>query len=413
MKVKYNLNPFDIDTNHKKVVDNNGNQLSTSTLESILAVITNKYQYNGHQSVQIHHKCFSNITSDYRKHLDYLVGKGIILINEQYKNGEYSKSYLFKDSFKENANVISLKAEKSDKKMDTDNSIEIDQVVLDRLRQDILDVNILNYPVEKEILFFHEEQPIVNFKGYLSNEFGLHQLRNGDRNIHIKRGRLYSPFIQLSKKVRSDYFYFDTKLRSLDIKRSFPLWLSIWLVESGIPLDYETKSFFSSVLTGNIYGELMEKYNCNKNLFNRTESDRKYIDRDETKRLFSQWLNGNPERKTLPNLVMKAYYPKIFDFVKHFKNGCKERMYDTLAVKESNFIFNTVCKKLYQKIPEIQLLTCHDEIYFEERFYPLVVKIWNKELNRVIKKIPVKADVEFRFKVRDFELIGIYIEYSE
>ena len=40
-------------------------------------------------------------------------------------------------------------------------------------------------------------------------------------------------------------------------------------------------------------------------------------------------------------------------------------------------------------------------------------KIWNKELNRVYKKIPFKAEVEFRFKVKDLESIGIYIEYGE
>jgi hypothetical protein len=204
--------------------------------------------------------------------------------------------------------------------------------------------------------------------------------------------------------------YFDTQLTSLDIKRSFPLWLAVWLIDRGIPIDYETKSFLSAVLSGNIYFDLMEKFNNNRNLFNNTGEEKPFIDKPEVKKLFSTWLNGNNNLNNLSNLMFKSYYPDIFDFVKRFKNGTKDKMYHELVKLESGFIFNKICKRLYNEIPGIQILTCHDEIYFEEHYYEQVLKIWTEELEQIYTLIPVRNDLDFEFDKQDLEVLGIYME---
>jgi len=346
MKVRYNLNFFDIDTSKKTIMDYEGNELKTSTIESILSLFSNKYLYNEYESIQIHHTWFANITNNYRLYLNFLRDKNIILIDESYKKGEYSKSYLFTDYFKEYATVRLFKIDQIKDVDKNDDSIIIDNMVMERLEQDYRSVNVKTSPVEKEVRFIKDDQPIINFRKYLMNEYGLYQLRNGTRKITYQSGRLYTPFVQLSKIVRRDHLYFENQLTSLDIKRSFPLWLSVWLIDKGISLDYDTKSFLSSVLSGNIYYDLISKFNNNRNLFNNTEFDKPFIDKVEVKKLFSNWLNGNPNLNNLHNLIMKTYYPEIFDFIKQFKNGFKDRMYHELVKLESDFIFNTVCKRL-------------------------------------------------------------------
>lgn len=108
-----------------------------------------------------------------------------------------------------------------------------------------------------------------------------------------------------------------------------------------------------------------------------------------------------------------TFYPLIDDFVNKFKDGHKERMYYTLANLESNFILNTVCKRLYDEIPGIRLLTCHDEIYFEERFKPRVEEIWREELQLVYDRLPVDTisdEDDDDFDIDELEMAGISFE---
>ena len=410
MNIRYNLNSFDIDTSAKKLTDTQGNSLITATLENILSLITGKYLYNEFESIEIHHTKFSKITSDYRKYLNYLRDKEILLINESYEKGVHSKSYMFTDHFKEYATVKSFKIFQPDATSMDDNSIIIDKQVRERIAEDFLSVKIKEELVEKEIRFVKDGQPVVKFRQYLLNEYALYRLRNTPRVLNWRSGRLYTPFVQLSNRVRRDYLYFDSHLTSLDIKRSFPLWLVVWLIDKRITLDYQTKSFIQSVLSGNIYYDLMEKFNNNRNLFNNTEVEKPLINKSEMKKLFTTWLNGNNNLSNLSNLMFMSYYPGIFNFVKQFKNNMKDRMYNELVKLETGFIFNHVCQRLYNAIPGIQLLTCHDEIYFEERFYEQVEKIWTEELETVYNKIPVKNDQAFYLDKSVFDALGIFLE---
>jgi len=145
------------------------------------------------------------------------------------------------------------------------------------------------------------------------------------------------------------------------------------------------------------------KFNANKNQFNNTEIDKPYIDKVQVKNLFGTWLNGNNSLNNLPNLVFKAYYPLIFDYIKDFKNGQKDRMYFELVKLETDFIINKVCKRFYDEIPGIQLITCHDEIYFENRYSQEALKIWNEELEQIYSRIPVKSYTEPDFDNSELE----------
>jgi hypothetical protein len=59
---------------------------------------------------------------------------------------------------------------------------------------------------------------------------------------------------------------------------------------------------------------------------------------------------------------------------------------------------------LYAEIPAIRILTCHDKIYFEQRFYDQVEKIWIEELKKVYELLPSHEEVYYDyFEMGPFE----------
>ena len=104
--------------------------------------------------------------------------------------------------------------------------------------------------------------------------------------------------------------------------------------------------------------------------------------------MFSTWLNGDNTLSTLVNAIFGIYYPGIEAIIEIHKNGSKKYMYEQLVALETNFIFNIICARLYAEIPNIQIITCHDEIYFEQKYKTQVETIWNEELMKVYETLP-------------------------
>ena len=238
------------------------------------------------------------------------------------------------------------------------------------------------------------------------NEFNLYRLKTRNYSFTYDGGRLLTPFVQLSKDVRENYIYFENQLVGLDIKNSFPLWLSVWLVKNDITVDYDTKEFFCEVLSGTFYNGLIHRFNKSKDLFNNTEEEKPMMTKQDLKEHFMVWLNGDNGRNNLSNYVFKCYFPEIFDFVSAKKCGRKDFMYYELVQLETDFIFNTICKRLYTEIPGIKILTCHDQIYVEDRFIKEVRHIWDEEITNIHSLIPVKYESE---ETDDDDLSDIWI----
>jgi hypothetical protein len=411
MKVKFNLKYFGIDTAQKTFSDKQGNILSTSTLESILSMITVKYLYNTYESVPIYGYEFKKIANDYRQYLNHLSEKEIILIDESYEKGEFPKSYLFTDYFKAYSVITDLQVGRSDNnsvEKEQKVTVDVDSRVSERIQSDFKEIRIKSDPVQKETMFYNDGGiPVVKFRKFLTNEINLYRLRNKAYEFKLSGGRFFTPFTRLSKDIRENYFYFDTRLVGLDIKNSFPLWLSIWLINHGITVDYDTQEFFQGCVDGTIYMELAHQFNKTKDSFNHQETEKPEITRSDVKPLFALWLNGDNSRDNLTNHVFRAYYPEIFSCIETFKDGRKDIMYYELVKLETEFIFNTICKHLYSEIPDIKLITCHDQIYFEERCLEEVRLIWDTEINKVYARLPI--DNESEFTDDNLEDLGIFL----
>lgn len=411
MKVKFDLNSFDIDTSQKNFTDGKGNSLITSTLETIISFITVRYFYNEFETIYIHSDLFKKLSGDYRQYLNYLKAKGIIIIDESYKKGVIPKGYMFTDYFKAFATIREIKLDSRDRFEEKVQKIyvDIDPMVKERVSMDFSSLCIKQMPVEKEIMFHKDDGiPVVSFRTYLSDVINLYRLQTKTVTFKLNAGRFFNPFTQLSSKVRESHIYFEEKLVNLDIKNSFSMWLAVWLIGKGMTIDYETNEFFNEIQSGKFYWGLIDKFNNAKDLFNNTEDEKPRMTKLDVKQHFMSWLNGDNKRNNLPNYVFRAYYPKVFDFISQYKADRKDTMYYELVKMETQFIFNTVCKRLYESIPDIKILTCHDQIYFEERYMNQVRPIWEDEICKIHALIPVVPEIQF--DKADLEYFGIEID---
>jgi hypothetical protein len=342
-----------------------------------------------------------------------MMDKGIILIEEFYEKGVKPKGYMFTDYFKAFGIISEISLDDSDifeEKLQKIN-VDIDPVVKLRITEDFNKLSIKQIPIEKPVRFYNQEGiPVVNFRSYISDVINLYRLGTKECTFKLNAGRFFTPFTQLSAQVRESHIYFENKLVNLDIKNSFPMWLSVWLLDKGLTIDYESTEFFNEILNGRFYTGLIQKFNKAKDLFNNTETERPYMTRTDVKQHFMSWLNGDNNRNNLTNYVFHAYYPVLFDFIRRYKAGRKDTMYYELVKMETGFIFNTICKRLYMAIPDIKLLTCHDQIYFEERFMYRVQPIWNEEIGKIHTRIPVSP--ELLLDDADLEDLGIEIYYG-
>lgn len=137
---------------------------------------------------------------------------------------------------------------------------------------------------------------------------------------------------------------------------------------------------------------------------NTTRSEKPFISKGQAKENFQSWLNGDNELNNLINFIFKSYYGDIQSIVDQHKNGDKKYMYYQLVAMETNFIFNIISARLYAEIPDIRILTCHDQIYFEKRFFDQVEAIWIEELKKVYDRLPSFEEVEF-----DYSEMGLFV----
>lgn len=403
MKVIFDLNPMGIDNiNKKNIKDRDNNILSTQTLNSILAVIAEKYLFSEYQTAKIHSNNFRRISSDYTLYLDFLERKEIIKVINHYIIGKEPNKFMFQDFFKKYAKIYDItyqpNAPEPNKK--SEYLIPINEKVKKRLSKDFKSVQTINNPILNNKI--HIKPDIYDLKSYISSYDGFERIKNGNVYYHWKSGRLNTSFVNCSKDVRLNNFSFDgNKLASLDIPSSFPLFLSIWCVKNGIDInDYEFRKWCSYLKKGRdkfgkstVYKELrvllnkmkdsdgQDKYDEKLNAY--TKKEKPFYSNSAAKLEFQKWLNGE-EKNNVTNNIFKQYFQSMFDIV----DRQRFKMYDELVLMETDFIMNRMVARLYSEIRGIKILTCHDEIYFQEKFKEQVTEIWNEGLQSLNNQLP-------------------------
>lgn len=403
-KFKFNLENF---IKKKPEYEFKGKLLNWETIQTILSYIVYRYTYNreeGRQMVEIKSSDFQRINSDYHFYLEFLKENLIIIIDYRYTVGEKSRRYGFTDNFKEYGKVLKVKIPTMNGETVYEDKCVVDNVVKRKIRNDYNHIKIKDTDVVKKS-YRYKDKTVTNFRGYLLDCILLEELRSV-MNPYFKWNedcRLYTQFVVLSSNSRLNNCYFGNEnLSCLDIPSSYPLFLSIWLTENGIDKScYEFKEFIEEIDKGKFYINLMDRLNKVKDtkvvkrdskgrVLKIEENEKDEYTRNRTKDLFQTFLNGGNTKDDDMNYMMKTYFPIIFELITNYKQD-KERdgIHDLLSQKESMFVFNKLCNRIYREIPNIQLLTCHDSIYFEEQYLEQVTMIWKQELHKIYESIGI------------------------
>ena len=165
-------------------------------------------------------------------------------------------------------------------------------------------------------------------------------------------------------------------LSEIDIKNSQPLFFAVLLKKELPYINGDTKRYFDLVKEGLIYEDIIEKSKLNE--------------RYEAKELIYKVLFGdNLKTNKKLNKIFRDLYPSVYEYILEFKenkNNYKELSHE-LQKMESNFIFNTVIKEIYETYPDIILFTVHDSIVCSKSNYNNVKVIFDKHFNELIKNL--------------------------
>jgi hypothetical protein len=390
------------------ITDINGNPLSSDTITTILALIATRYVKSEYETVFIDSKYFNNITTEYKKYLDFLSEQDIINII----TNDTSTSYQFSNNFKKFAVVSDIITDKFDDKQEKiqNQTIPIIKNTDQRLFKDLYDIEVIYKPIKKQILI---EPDIYDFKSYLLSFFNFKRIANGDIYYNWKEGQLYTPFSYCSKEVKLTNFNVDEdNLSSLKIPSSYPLFLAVWCIIMGIDKnDYDFKEWCSLVKKGNdknnkskFYKEFRKKLDKIKdsdgdeisyedvNIVSKKE--RKHFSHVEAIKEFKKWISlkikDGDDLDDITNNVFKLNYPLVSEIT----DRKRYNIYQEIINLQMDFMVNKMASKLYEEIEGIKLLISHDEIYFQNRFSSNVNKIWQDGLNELYNILPDSDEID-------------------
>jgi len=190
-------------------------------------------------------------------------------------------------------------------------------------------------------------------------------------------GRFHTNFTILKKEIRNQYLSIDNEMISeIDIKNSQPLFFAVLLKKELPHINGDTKRYFDLVKEGLIYEDII--------------NNSKLTERYEAKELMYKVLFGNnlKTNKKL-NKIFQKLYPSVYEYILEFKdkkNNYKELSHE-LQKMESDFVFNTVLKEIYETYPDIILFTVHDSIVCSNSNYNKVKVIFDKHFKELIKNL--------------------------
>jgi len=190
-------------------------------------------------------------------------------------------------------------------------------------------------------------------------------------------GRFHTNFTILKKEIRNQYLSINNEnLSEIDINNSQPLFFAVLLKKELSYINGDTKRYFELVKEGLIYEDIIK--------------NSKLKERYEAKELIYKVLFGNnlKTNKKL-NRIFQNLYPSVYEYILEFKdkrNNYKELSHE-LQKMESDFIFNTVIKEIYDTYPDIILFTVHDSIVCSKSNYDKVKIIFDKHFKELIKNL--------------------------
>lgn len=325
----------------------------------------------------------------YNYYLDYLIEHKILVKKKNYWVGarcslfSLSEKYIQCDKgnlirWKNNDKTILKKWKNNLLSFDIDNLTEgkVRNNTKDKLIKDLQYVEV-DYDKASNHLFNLFEDKELDDVAYWKNQLSIETINDGSIfHVEDKYGRLHTNYTVLKKVIREDFVTIDGQdVNELDIKNSQPLFLSLLLRDNGFDLEYpeEYQRYYNSVKSGVLY----EEYMAISGLCRKKSKESVY------KILFAK--NCLKGKNAKINKHFKQLYPNIWDWLCMIKNssGDYKIIAHLLQKKESEVIFDNICTKIYNKIPQVKMFTVHDSIYYPKQFHTEISDIFYHHLDMV------------------------------
>ena len=372
----------------QKKLDYNGINLKCSYLINIIHELIIKYYFSNNSDSKF--KLSSIILKKrygeyYNYYINYLCEQGFMTMISNYCVGKKTKTYKLNIDYtydvlrwKNYDNILLKKINNRYESSITELSFSSIQVnIRARLIESLTKVDIDYDEALKLINMRRKNGEMCDLK-YQKNLISIENINS--KSIYFNfddYGRFHTNFTILKKEIRNQCLSIDNEMLSeIDIKNSQPLFFAVLLKKELPYINGDTKRYFDLVKEGLIYEDIIEKSKLNE--------------RYEAKELIYKVLFGdNLKTNKKLNKIFRDLYPSVYEYILEFKenkNNYKELSHE-LQKMESNFIFNTVIKEIYETYPDIILFTVHDSIVCSKSNYNNVKVIFDKHFNELIKNL--------------------------
>lgn len=434
---------------------------------SIIAVNTINKEPNLNGYVEIPSKIFKTQFSNYKPYIKYLIKQGMIQTDyfSYQKNNRESNNFLneknqkskcygyrFSWGFSKTVNVIKtiyyqkvtgstyLNNNKTKSDCQTNQNtpnIYINPDTLRRLKRDFNSAKVESLIPHKTNI---ENSKYVDMGKWFDNILKLHKWKNVSKSFHFTTNRLYTNFTSLSSITRGNNISLSNKgIIELDIKNSFPLFLSVYCVQQSPDIihDPDFIHYCELVKNGIFYEELEKILNrsldCDTNLreekyqkelkkskklfetegiktnvIDNRDIPKRKLTRSVVKELFQIYLNGkvntSPMVKGYGDSFIRDQMKNYFGCVHEQICSIKEKgnvVYHKIVELETRFIFDII-ENLYELYPDIRILTCHDSIYFPVNYQHQVKVVWENHMNRLFTSIPGEISNDYEEDYQEF-----------
>lgn len=329
----------------------------------------------------------------YNKYIDFFIEKGYITKVSNYYRGEKANTYQITEELlfdvircKIYDKVLYKKLETYDIGCITEFSTSpISPEIRRKLISDLYSITINRTEAISVIDNMYKENDIDKNK-YYRNILTIDGINCG--NIFYKfdqYGRMHSNFTILKREIRKKYLMIEGyPVEELDIRNSQPFFLGILMrIILGEEEDNDDLNKYIDVVnSGIIYDLFVEKY---PDIF-RTRDDAKMM---MYKVLFGG--NGNGNGSAIYDDIFMKEFPFVYSFILDYKSQYKsyKELSHKLQKMESDFIYGSVVRKLYEKILDLSLFTVHDSIVYPSSKQLEVNLIFNDCINK-LKENPTK-----------------------
>ena len=370
-----------------KVVDYKDVNLKTAYLINIIHELILKFYFSSRNYVdiipndEIKFNLWSSILRKkygmhYNLYMEYLIDVDFITMTSDYYVGKKAKTYKINpfeiESIKKVKTNDAILSKKNTKEYLMQSITEycnspINPKLRKKLVDDLYHVQI-DYDKSLDYLNDLKSKGNIEINKYYKNLHSIDSIKSS--NLFFKfdeYGRFHTNFTILKREIRQKYLKIDNEdICEIDISNSQPLFLALLLKEEMDSTDNEISNYIWISKQGLFYDHIISNFNN--------------LTRGDAKLLTYKVLFGHNGINSTENKIFESLFPKIYSYIIEYKKLHENYkcMAHTLQKKESDFIFGKVITEIYEKIPDIKLITVHDSILYPCKYDKKVKEIFDR-----------------------------------